>query len=232
MSIEYSKQMQCAFVIGVCQLKTLTKLLQDSVGDIVLSTSYEDGITREFKTIDDLIAIQNPKSRKIHRIELNAKSDKFLKSARINFESKNILTISVKIDVDEDALPKVRNDLQDIIEGMRPWYDVLSRYPVPYSLGVSAFIAFLIPLIFKEHVLSIGNKLNVESAGEAVSLILYLSVMVFMYPLYKLFSNCFPHGVFAIGQGISRYNRLKWFHGIIAAFIMGLIFFAMRFVIN
>ena len=238
MNVAYSKRLRHAFVVDDVKLKRLTRLLEDSFDSVEFSIDCADGRSynfENFESVEKLINYENPKSKKILRLRLFLRSaNDLLRVSSITFDDDIGLApgIYISLEMEENNLSNLTDKIEDVINGMRPWYDVLSRYPTGYSWGLSLIIALIIVVTFNEHILSIIKKLGGEIADSNVGGFVGVIALPFVYPLYKLFFNCFPPAVFAIGQGISRYNRLKWFHGIIATFIMGLIFFVMRFVIN
>jgi hypothetical protein len=123
MNVRYSKNLIQAFVAGDSGLKKLTELLQDRIGTVEIRAGYADGFSRDFETINDLIAYENPKSKEIHRVRLNACSEDSSKSATIDLPSSSGRGIAIDLTAPEDVVSKLREDTLDIIAGMRPWYD-------------------------------------------------------------------------------------------------------------
>ena len=139
-TIHYSKTLWNAFVVDDCKLKNLTKLLQDRIGDVTFSAEFVHGVSRRFETVGDLIDYENPKSKEILNICLHAESDDLKTSARISFlRASGSPAISISLDACEIVLFKLLDEIQDVIRGMRPWYDVVSRYPSVYSLVIACF---------------------------------------------------------------------------------------------
>ena len=60
MNVNYSKELKHAFVADGCQLKKLTKLLQDSVGKVHIRVDCGDEFSLDFETINDLLHYENP----------------------------------------------------------------------------------------------------------------------------------------------------------------------------
>ena len=137
-------------------------------------------------------------------------------------------TIAISLDVSQNELPILLDEIQDVIRGMRPWYDVLSRFPAGYSFGLIVLCAFW----FHRYILEIIEAFEDESRERIFRLILSFSPMLMWFLFYKLLVLVLPSAVFAIGQGKERFNRLKWFHRFIVTIIISLIFFVMKLVIN
>ncbi len=229
MQVTYQKLLSHTFVIDEDKLKKLIKLLQDLIGNVRFQVSTYDGITSNFEAADDLIAHENPKSKKIERINLHATSDDSSRQILIMISEFNIL---INVTANEDDISKIADRIQDIFAGMRPWYDVLARYENWVSVGIAILVTFVGLLSFKEYISLILKKVE-ELERYALSLLMMIfPIYSLSFASHKLFMACFPHGVFAIGQGHSRFKRLQWVHGFMATFLISLFFFMITLVIN
>ena len=110
-------------------MKKLTRLLQDRIGKVQISVDCVDGFSREFNTLKDLSTYENSKSKRIYRIHLSARSDDFSKSATIVFRDSFRFEAEVSIDVTgrEDVVSRLKEEILDVMAGMRPWYNVIAR---------------------------------------------------------------------------------------------------------
>ena len=179
MTVQYSKRFSQAFVIGGSKLKKLTELLKNRVSNVSVSAGCVDGMSYEFKTVEDLIAYENPKSKKIVSIELYAESEDLSRSARFSFVSQDFLTtgISIKITGNEDIISRLRDEILDIIKGTRPWYDVLSRFPYGYSAGIGLLISLIVRIYLKRYL----TETSEEEAENIARLLMYLSIVFRSY---------------------------------------------------
>ena len=132
-------------------------------------------------------------------------------------------TITIYLFGCENILPKLQEEIHDVIGGMRPWYDVLSRFPIGYSLGIAVLVALIGIFWVNGYILGIIGTFGDENREHIFRLILCVFIVSIWFPVYKLLVFVFPPTVFAIGQGEARFNRMKWFHNIIAAFVISLI---------
>ena len=190
-------------------------------------------VSYTFETVGGLIDYENPKSKEIRSIGLHAKSDDYSKSAMVLFH--NALgspAIAISLNVCQSALPTLLDEIQDVIRGMRPWYDVLSRAPHVYSFGIIVLFMVMEIFWFKGYIPGIIETFQDESRERIFRFIVIFSTALMWFPFYKLLGFVLPPTVFAIGQGKERFNRLKWFHGFIVTIIISLIFFVMKLVIN
>ena len=151
MNVHYSKTLLHAFVAGASELKKLTDLFQNHIGKVDIRADCADGFSREFETVGDLIAYENPKPKEICRICLNAHSDDFSKSATIDFRDFSDLVysywftspprgVSINFTASEDIVSKLKERTQDVIVGMRPRYHMIHRI----NLNLIAFIVYVL----------------------------------------------------------------------------------------
>ncbi len=215
MSVNYFEELSQAFVVGPEELKKLVEPLQKHIGKISISTDCMDNIQREFSTVKELIDYENPKSKRIRRIYLSARSDDYLKSATIAFRDSSFGGgVSLSITAREDAVLRLKDKMWDIVAGTRPWYNLLARFDSGTLTGL-VFYFFLIILstfiAFKFGPIS-DFKEEMELEDQLTVFILFTSVIFSMVCLVffsKLLKWLFPLGIFAVGQGISRYETLE-----------------------
>ena len=232
-NISYSEHLWNSFVIDGCKLKNLTKLLQDRIGNVTFSGEFVHGVSRQFETVGDLIDYENPRSKQIRQISLHASSDDRSQSVIIVFFCAwGFPAIAITLDVCEKVVFILLDEIKDVIRGMRPWYDVLSRCLILYSLGISWLFTLIGIFWFKGYIQGVIGTFDADSRELIIRLILTLSTPVMWFAIYKLLVFVFPPTVFAIGQGKARFNRMKWRHAVLVSVILGLIFFVMKLVIN
>lgn len=227
MRVFYSKKLPRAFVIDECQLEKLTKLLQHRVGEVSFGFSCVDGLRYEFEAIKDLIAYENSKLKKIYGIRLHAQSDKNSRSAEIIFNDQGI---SIDFAINKDGMLGLRDALQNILEGTRPWYSWIVRF------------RNLIHFIFGSITVVVGTvsfsrlKIleNIEHGGELLMPLVLLVFFSFVmgYVVSRLTYGYFPEAVFLIGQEKSRYKHLSWIQKLIIASIIGLLIALIPFLIQ
>lgn len=233
-NIDFSKTLWQAFVVDECKLKNLTKLLQKQIGVVNFSVDFVHGVSYRFETLGELIDYENPKSKEIRRISVHATSDDYSKSASVFFHNGiGLPAVAISLKVSQDTLLTLLDEIQDVIRGMRPWYNVLSYLPGVYSCGLALLFAFMGLFRSREYISRIIGTFEFENeTGEylILRLIVMLSAALLWFPFYKMLVFAFPSKFFVIGQGKERFNRLKWFHGFIMTFIISSIFFVMKLV--
>ncbi|MDE0086757.1 MAG: hypothetical protein OXU23_13650 [Candidatus Poribacteria bacterium] len=217
MNVQYSKNLSDAFVASSDSLKKLVELLQNYVGKVDISTDCADGFSRDFNTIEALIDYENPKSKEIRRIDLSARSDDYKTSASIDFNSSIFRRkISIHFEGCQEIVLKLRDETQIIIEGMRPWYNVVSRISnSEYAVVILVFSIYLVARLTNLW-LSISDY-EVELLDVIIIPLLFIILLIALFFGKRLF----PSAVFTIGQGKSRFRTLEkvqW--SVVIAFIV------------
>ena len=221
MNVNYSEELSQAFVVGPDELKKLIELLQKRIGEVTISVDCIDKIEHKFSTVKELIDYENPKSRRICRIYLSARSNDYSKSATIIFrDSVSSFSggISLSITAREDVVLRLRDKMLDVVAGTRPWYNPLACFDLITPKGCVLWVLFSFAVIiltalvvFKFGLIS-GSKEGIELRDE-VRLFIILPSSIFLIVAYmflsKPFKWIFPSGVFTIGQGKSRFETLK-----------------------
>ena len=229
----YSEELPQAFVVGPEELKKLVDQLQKRIGEISISADCIDNIQREFSTVKDLIDYENPKSKRICRIYLSARSEDYSKSATIAFRESPSFSggVSLNITAREDVVVRLKDKILDIVEGTCRWYNPLTRFDLAsathwgiYWLFVFAVIILIGFLAFKFGLIS-DDKEGIERRDQIRAFIMFPSFIVVILCftfLSKPFKWLFPSGVFTIGQGKSRFETLKRVQWSVVAFAVSL----------
>ena len=221
MSVNYSEELSQAFVVGPDEFKKLVDLLQKHIGKVSISTDCIDKIQRKFTTVKDLIDYENPKSKRICRIYLSARSEDYAKSATIAFRDSSSFSggVSLSITAREDVVLRLKDKILDIVAGTRRWYNPLTPFDFTsithwgiYFLFICVVFSLIGFLAFKFGLIS-DDKEGIELRDQVRGFIIFPSfifIIMFFTFLSKPFKWLFPSGVFTISQGKSRFETLKW----------------------
>lgn len=236
-NIKYSSTLWQAFVIDGRKLKRLVKLLEHQIGSATFSVDFAHNVSYRYETVEELLNYENAKSKEIERISIHAKSDDYSKSAVVLFhKAMGVPSVAISLEVSHDALRTLLDEIHDMIRGMRPWYDGLARWPYLYSLVITALVMVMEIPWFTEYMKEYISGTTENFAGETRDMILALCALLFAgvmwWSFYNLLRFVFPSSVYAIGQGKDRFNRMKWFHGIILTVTIALVFFVMTLVMT
>ena len=219
MNAEYSNILKQAFVVGPSELKKLTNLLQDSVGEVKITAGCADGISRDFETVDSLINYENPKAKEIRNVRLFAVTQHSGVDSLVMVDlGRSFRGVDINFTGSEDIVSSLKEKTLDIIEGIRPWYNVLSRINFGFVFVILFGIAW--PQLARRYE-------SVISENMMILIILGFSLISLYAILWfvgnKLRDYFFPPAVFRIGQGKSRFKhkeRVQW--GVVICFIVSL----------
>ena len=235
MDVHYSKNLSHAFVVSPDGVKKIVELLQKHIGKVDISAGCADDFSREFKTVKDLIAYENSKTKEISSIYLRARSDDYSKSITIVFRRSSWLSLGISIDAigREDVVSRLKEKILDIVAGMRPWYDVVYRlnllckfllWGIFFILGFIRILSYISVLALESKWVPVDEILTILAAlprGRlAITSILLLVIALSFNKLREFF---FPSAVFMIGQGESRFKykeRFQWV--VIIGFVVSL----------
>ena len=225
MDVHYSDQLKQAFVVSPADLKKLVELLQRRIGKVNISADCIDEIEREFKTIKDLIAYENSKSKRIRSIHLRARSDDYSRSTTIVFRKPSWPWNGVSIDITggEDVVSRLKEKVLDVFSGMRPWYswiafaDLGAIFLIGYFM---LFFIFQISIWFEwTPVLDSPPSASSKARGTVIGTLFLLVVLLGLWGFHRLRGFLFPKLVFTIGQEESRFKlleKIRW--GVVITF--------------
>ena len=220
MNVNYSETLSQAFVAGPDELKKLVELLQKRIGEVSISADCIDKIERKFNTVKDLIDYENPKPKRIRRIYLTAQSDDYSKSFTIVFRDSFYREAGISIDITgrEDVVSRLKEEVLDVVTGMRPWYNFMFDSKVGTIITTVFGMILGASLVFGSEIKDISFITYLRDVGP-----IYLMVAVLFLCLTSLFcqlrEHLFPQIVFTIGQGQSRFKlleKVRW--GVVIAF--------------
>ena len=227
MEASVSKERKQAFILNQSNLKKIWDLLEERIGPVSAEISCADGIHREFSNWKQFTLFDNPRQKKIISLSMNARADNWSKSVHLRFSKSSWENIELRIKGTEQVVSRLNDDINDIVDGIRPWYSKLARIDFGYV------IAFLYGSIF----MCIGRKFlnetkETDKGPSSEKLFLWFVFFVcgfaivfcLSWLLNKLKTRVFPIATFALGQGEQRYHldeKIRW--TIVIGFIVSLI---------
>jgi hypothetical protein len=226
MDAHYSVELPQAFVAGEDEIKKLADLLSDRIGNLEIRADCADDVARTFKTVKELATFENAKGKEIRRLRFSAHSDDFKKRGTIDLSGSRSPGISLDFDARDDVVSRLRNELLDLIGGMRPWYAVLHRVDFASIAFLAYFLLWfglLIVVAFKWIQVDASKEQNLSGSARA-QLIVYGGIALLFalgIVLNRFRDSIFPRAVFLIGQGIARFHykeRIQW--GFVIGFIV------------
>lgn len=231
-SAKYCETFNFAFVATPDKVSKLFDVLKTRVGAVEITADCAD-YSREFSNLDELLKYENPPARQIKQLSLAARSEDLNRSASVVLANSRLTTVTIYLTSRrEDGLLKLKNDILDIVDGLRPWYGFFSTFEYHYFLLQSAFLLCMV-LYGGLTLLAFLGWLPKPGNGNAELRITAIAALVLSSPLMLALLTSIvvgwtkgflaPRGVFAIGQGKSRFDlqeKIRW--GVVIAFVVSI----------
>lgn len=228
----YNQEFKCAFVLGVDELKKISKILE-RIGNVEFQADCADDISREFKNLTDLLKFDNPKNKEITRLHITAPSDSIVKNATIVLSSSPYMlggNVSLRFSGRDDVVMRLREDILDVVGGMRRWYGTISHvdftlFFIAIFIGVWAILGFVMLMLIILNRVRITQE-TPSGRDALISFVGYLipiTLMILGALLNRFREKLFPRAVFSIGQGKERFRqleRIQW--GVVISFFVSL----------
>ncbi len=214
-----------AFVVEPNQLEKLYKLFKDRINTPSISSRCTDDIEREFPRVKHLLDYENPRDKRISSLTIWARTDDWKKEARISFSNRSWETISVSIQGTEPSVSRLKDEISEVIDGMKPWYWWVARIDFFYVILVVSLIGFSFLRVYAESLPSVKSEFSPARVFLAIGITvgIFGGLVLLVWGLNKLRRRYFPVAVFSIGQEVKRYEtdeKIRW--SIIFAFLVSL----------
>lgn len=214
-----------AFTLKKSDIEKIWHLMQQEIGgDLDALIKFSDSIERTAETIDEVLKFENSKTRKIERIEFSARNRETGNKAHLIFEDYKGRPIQIIASGDDTVVTSIGDKMQELIDGLKPWYSVISKLDFVYIVG---FIVFFIFALANVMIPDGTNKerLNLLE-GVRVMTILISALIVIVFSTWgfnQLKAKYFPVASFAIGQGEERHRiegKVRW--GVIISLLVSI----------
>ncbi len=229
MQNRYTLNKEQSFVLRPEDLTKIIDTLQNSKLNLDYITAYcNDDVNRHFDSLCEFLRYANAKGKEINSLHIHFGSTERDRSVLILFLSQRLFSvINVTISAPNHIYYTLRDEMDDIFSGIRPLYHFFAHATYAVLVNFFLFLIYfgLIVLWFDGFIKSdfVKTLFNVENS-EFIRLIGYIISLgltgLVSYCSFRVYHYLFPKGVFAIGQGASRYKSqqeiLKW---VVYAFI-------------
>lgn len=203
-----------AYVIQCSELNGLRKIVEKRVGNATFEAHCTDEVLRVFDSWEELESYENASSKQIVRLTLNANSSDYSKSAEIGFSPRFGHAIEVTIRCDEDEMPILKEQIVDILEGMKQ--RILS-YVVRINLMIATIVLVSLLSILWFIAIALSGSSGLPTDVDASTFLVRVIVAFYIgmltgalaYGVDKLRDRILPRVHFALGQGASRYESWK-----------------------
>jgi hypothetical protein len=215
-----------AFVLKESDVSKIWTLIGEH-NDIVKATvSCSDKIKRTFSSHKEVIELENPRSREIIGIEFAGNTNNFQQRAVIEVQSSHP-PIRLWIEGEEQFVSHTLSALNDLIDGMKPWYSFIARTDLFFVLPPLAALMFIVRFVARysgpdkpRQEMDLTHALYFSMT----IILIMIGVPLLTWLLNMVRARLFPIGAFRIGQGKERFALLeKWQWLAIPGFIVSVI---------
>ena len=213
-----------AFVLKETDIDKVWNTMQSDVGEVYAEVSFSDSIERKVKTLGEVLAFENSNKKKITRIGLYARSSSGETISRVVFEDSKYRPIQVSASGIDDVVTKFGDNMSEILDGLKPWYSIISKLDFFYVIGFVCWIAYMLLKIMTPDTPN-SNALELVQSIKIIVIVLSVFgiIALSIWGLNRLRGIYFPFASFAIGQGLERYRvqeNVRW--GVVIAFVVSL----------
>jgi len=221
MKANVNKDRNHAYVLKIENIKAIWSLLQERIGKTTIIVKCKDDIEREFDDLKTFQIFENSKNKAIKHLIIRSICIDSSKFANIEFSDSLWRTVNIHIEASENVVRRLNDDINDIIDGIKPWYSKVAKIDfIPVLLGILAILLMSYGKTLPETSKSI---LTFQEAFFSFSIVIifFLLIIFIIYLINILKKRYFPVAYFAIGQGLNRFDldeKVRW--GVIVAFIV------------
>jgi hypothetical protein len=210
---------QHAFVLSDKDIKKLCALLADRIGPVTIDTKTIADLERQFTYASKLCEVENPWEKRIVDLRITARSEDWKKRATVRFSESRFAPIDVEVSASEIVVERLRQDLIDILRGLRPWYSRIAR--IDFILGIMFGLSFV--SLLAAGLVAFGVvRLKEQNANDIYNREIrgFWLVIVggtFGWAANQLRKLLFPIGIITVGQVAKRHSLLetiRWTVGI------------------
>lgn len=215
---------QQAFVATNKDVKKIWKILEDNGMVVTATIKCTDGLVRHFQDSEMLSQYENPKRASIAALEISGRSHEPYSTAEVSLGARYSAPVFVSIRGEESCVSKIRTDLTDTVDGMKPWYSRISMVDLfyfwtPIFMVLMLLLQIMAPSNTPTPAVPFKKALSILAA--TVTLIGLIGGMI--WGVSWLRKRFFPIATFAIGQGLARHHyheQVRW--AVMVGFIVSL----------
>lgn len=221
----------CPIIVDENQLRYLSEMVKERFGEVEYGIETLDGVQYEYSSIDDLLAYNNPNSRKITKINIRGNLYNGGSSSvpelylSIGDWSKSELSCYMRLRcLDESDIFYFKNRMEDFVKDYSVEYWWMYK-PVSYWI-FGGCLYLLLAAILPWY---IGGEFHVFISHNIVAKLCWsmLCMVVTVLLIKKGLGWLFPAGGFRIGEQVKVLDRKvkarKWILGLITTVVAGLI---------
>lgn len=214
MAIQFEIASSHACVVRPDSLRRVWSILA-ALGPVTASMKCADDAKRQFDDVEKMLAFENARSKEVLVLSIAARSTDYKDRADVRFGGWSA-PAEVTLDVrDETRAERLREDLRDVVEGMRAWYAPLARIDL---VNVAMAIAGVASLALSLGAGESGAPRARVPFGRALIITIQLLagigvVILVIRAVHRAHRRYFPRVAFLIGQGADRFatdDQMRW----------------------
>lgn len=215
MDASYEANLNLPFVLRAEDLEKLCMLVSNATGECEVTIRCGDGLQRRTSDVAEVLQYSNASNRQVQSISIEGHGGEPRSSIEVTFASRFFHTISVRVRAEESRLVHLRDSLETIFSGLRPWYAGAARRDIYGTVLTIVFLLYLTVAISMFFDLP-SSATVLQEPVEGIRRIVFLTLAVAApaaWLLNKLRAKVFPDACFAIGHGRARYDtqeKVRW----------------------
>ena len=221
----------CPIIVDESQLRYLSEMVKERFGEVEYEIETIEGVQYEYSSIDDLLAYNNPNSRKITKISIRGNLYNGGSSSvpelylSIGDRSKSELSCYMQLRcLDESDIAYFKNRMEDFVKDycVKYWWMYKPVFYWIFGGCLYLLLAAILPWY-------IGGEYYVYISHNIVAKLCWpmLCMAVTILLIKKGLGWLFPAGGFRIGDQVKvldgKVKVRKWILGLITAVVTGLI---------
>lgn len=231
MTASTTKYYSCPIIVDENQLRYLSEMVKERFGEVEYGIKTIDGVQYVYSSIDDLLAYNNPNSRKITEISIRGNLYNGGSSSvpelylSIGDWSKSELSCYIRLRcLDESDIAYFKNRMEDFVKDycVKYWWMYKPIFYWIFGGCLYLLLAAILPWY-------IGGEYYVYISHSIVAKLCWsmLCMAVTILLIKKGLDWLFPAGGFRIGDQVKvldgKVKVRKWILGLITAVVTGLI---------
>ena len=202
------------FVLNATSVEKLWRLSEKHIGVTVAKAACQDGIERNFESLEALLAYENSRSGAIKQLELTSRIQGGELRSTITLGSSLFGNISARASGPEDAIVIWRFKIVEILDGLRPWYRAITKIDFSNVMFTVMVLLWIVISMMSMGAASPKSVSFAEAAKATGILVAFFGlVTIVSTTLNRLRDRYFPMAFFAIGQGEERFRtdeNVRW----------------------
>ena len=121
-----------AVVIRPEDVRRCWNILDQHFRKVSATVHCTDGLTRDFTSLDTLLAYDNAAVRKIHTLEVSGSGEGSATIEISTIDSFDPRPVGIRLSFDEPELHQIRRDLLELFEDTKAWFSVFVKIRIEF----------------------------------------------------------------------------------------------------